>query len=638
LEAVDEFHFIESDLFSYPSNIRLEDQIGLKDFILLMTPILCIGILLFFPFPAFASEKIKKRVKSTSVSDLNEIAKANGFKVLYPSYVREEMASEALKVKSLNKLRKTPIGRRLVEKVEKVVKTSPLFHFKPNFQEKIEKELFLTVGEPIIEKIVTINAINATNKNKILFNKFDNSYLFLFPPAIAILQSVDSEFYQLPNHYQLSEKIRAIRVGALPAVLGWFGQAWGLKKNVEELLGIVRGKKQPKNEKNEPNWTEFFPSESNKSNTNKSEKNLSLFLTQATASGGTFFLVWYFLAIYNKSRREGKKLPVPEFILPDLVPEVRRVTFKEKLYNFAIKLIDLSTPTPYAIILLGTLIYFFVYAGKSNNPVDNAFSFVNTLFQQLVKSTEAAQEYLTEEIKRTNLEAKNAQNELKQEHKLQHEKLTKEHEKVKQELHICQNDIGESVMVNQYSGQVNNNLRSHLQTCERRLAIEEEKNSITSNKINKFKTIIKNEDGSFNEQKFDQLAAEVQDIIHNDIMNTQVLQKVHSRSEDRLLNIDRSLPPFPIKRVERVVEYKTPANQFIDGILNIFGIQTQVSQPTETVLIRRSPTTLTTPTIITTNEHFEHFTEHGSVNSVGSISSKQEDKSEGFKGDIVEGK
>jgi hypothetical protein len=59
LEVVDAFHFIESDLFSYPSNIRPEDQIGLKDFILLMTPVLCIGILLFFPFPAFASEKIK---------------------------------------------------------------------------------------------------------------------------------------------------------------------------------------------------------------------------------------------------------------------------------------------------------------------------------------------------------------------------------------------------------------------------------------------------------------------------------------------------------------------------------------------------------------------------------------------------
>jgi hypothetical protein len=82
---------------------------------------------------------------------------------------------------------------------------------------------------------------------------------------------------------------------------------------------------------------------------------------------------------------------VPEFILPDLVPEVRRVSTKEKLYNFAMKLIDLSTPTPYAIILLAIFIYFFVYAGKGNNPVDNAFSFVNTLFQQLVKATEATE-------------------------------------------------------------------------------------------------------------------------------------------------------------------------------------------------------------------------------------------------------
>lgn len=340
---------------------------------------------------------------------------------------------------------------------------------------------------------------------------------------------------------------------------------------MEQVIDVVRGKKQPKNE---TNWTDFFPSETN--NTNKSDKNnFGSVISQMGMSGGSVLAIWYFLALYNKSRREGKKLPVPEFILPDLVPEVRRVTFKEKLYNFGMKLIDLSTPTPYAIILLATFIYFFVYAGKSTNPIDNAFSFVNTLFQQLVKATETTQDYLTQEIKRTSEEAKNAQKELKEEHRLQHEKLTKDHEKITQELNICQNEIGESVIVNQYSGQVNHQLRKHLQTCEHRLAIEEEKNSITSHKINKFKTIIKNEDGSFNEQKFDILASEVQDLIHNDIMNSQVLQKVNYRSEDRLLNIDRSLPPFPIKKVD---EYNSPGNQFIDGILNLFGIPNKQSE------------------------------------------------------------
>jgi hypothetical protein len=374
----EEIHFIESDLFSYPSNIRTENQISLKDFFVIITPVLCIGIFLFFPFPAFATEKIKQKVKETSVSDLSnldEIAKANGFKVVYPSYVKEKIASEALKAKSLGKLGKTSVGRRLVEKVEKVVPRSiipPLFNLKPHFQ---DKELFIKVGEPIIEKIFITNRING---NKILLNKFENSYLFLFASAIGILQLVDSE-----NVVLTLEKLEKIRGGALPAVLGWFSQA---KKNVEQVIDVVRGKNPPKNE---ANWADFFPSEGS-SNTNKSDKNNTNFgsvLSQINASGGSgasLIAIWYFLALYNKSKREGNK-----FL--DLVPEIRRVSFKEKLYNFAMKLIDLSTPTPYAIILLATFIYFFVYAGKGNNPVDNAFSFVNTLFQQLVKATEATE-------------------------------------------------------------------------------------------------------------------------------------------------------------------------------------------------------------------------------------------------------
>jgi hypothetical protein len=358
-------HFIESDLFTYPSNTLSEDQVTLNDFFVVIGPIICIGIFLFFPLPALAGEKIKQKVKATPVRELNEIAKANGFTVRYPSAVREQIAFEALKVKSVGK----KIGRRLVDKVEKI---PPLFYFKPRFQ---DKELFIKVGEPIIEKIFITNGING---NKILLNKFENSYLFLFASAIGILQLVDSE-----NVVLTLEKLEKIRGGALPAVLGWFSQA---KKNVEQVRDVVRGKNPPKNE---ANWADFFPSEGS-SNTNKSDKNNTNFgsvLSQINASGGSgasLIAIWYFLALYNKSKREGNKLL-------DLVPEIRRVSFKEKLYNFAMKLIDLSTPTPYAIILLATFIYFFVYAGKGNNPVDNAFSFVNTLFQQLVKATEATE-------------------------------------------------------------------------------------------------------------------------------------------------------------------------------------------------------------------------------------------------------
>ena len=313
---------------------------------------------------------------------------------------------------------------------------------------------------------------------------------------------------------------------------------------------------------NNSNWSDFFPSDnsnSRTSNTPAPDKTIVSFIKQVGASSGSVLVIWYFLAVYNKSRRTGKKLPVPEFIFPDLVPEVRRVPFKERLYNFAMTLIDLSTPTPYAIILLALFIYFFKYAGKENNPVDNAFSFVNTLFQQLVKATETTQNFLTEELKRTNEEAKKAQEELKEEHRLQREKLT-------QELNVCQNDMGESLITNQYSVQVNNQLHVHLDTCERLLAMEEEKGLITSRKISQFKAIIKNEDGSFNEQKFDTLASEVQEVIHNDLMNSDNLQKINQRAEDRLFNIDRSLPQYPKKIVQN-----NPFVEGLEGVLKIFG-------------------------------------------------------------------
>ena len=549
-------HVIETDVISYPSFVKPEDQVSLGKFLLLLSPVLVFGILLCVPLPAFASEKIKERVKSTSVSELeslNEIGKNNGFKVFYPSAIREKMALEAKRIKSGGNGGKTSIGRRLVEKV---IKKAPLF--KPKFQ---EKEILLEVMEPIIDKIVVINRSNVSNASKIISNKIENIYFLLFPAVIGINRI---------------ERIRDVRGGGLTAVFGWLGSAWGYRKSVEKVLNLVRGKKTKSsnsdtnsNSSNSSNWSDFFSSEnSNTSNTPTPDTTIVSFIKQVGASSGSVLVIWYFLAVYNKSRRRGKKLPVPEFILPDLVPEVRHVPFKEKLYNFAMTLIDLSTPTPYAIILLALFIYFFKYAGKENNPIDNAFSFVNTLFQQLVKATETTQNYLAEELRRTNEEAKNAQKELKEEHRLQREKLT-------EELNVCQKDMGESLIFNQYSGQVNQQLRSHLDTCERLLSKEEEKSLITSRKISQFKAIIKNEDGSFNEQKFDTLASEVQDVIQNDLMSSQALQKVSQRWEDRMLNIDRSLPAFPVKKV---VEYNSPVDKFIDGIFNIFGIQTRPSE------------------------------------------------------------
>jgi hypothetical protein len=144
--------------------------------------------------------------------------------------------------------------------------------------------------------------------------------------------------------------------------------------------------------------------------------------------------------------------------------------------------------------------------------------------------------------------------------------------------------MGESLIVNQYSGQVNNKLRSHLETCERLLSMEEEKTIITSRKINKFKDIIKNEDGSFNEQKFGILASEVQSMVDTDFLSSQILQKVQQRSEDRLLNIDRSLPPFPMKKVVPSKK-QSPINRFADGfadgVINLFGIFGITVEPAE---------------------------------------------------------
>jgi len=433
-----------------------------------------------------------------------------------------------------------------------------------------------------IENIIVINS--TTN----IYHKIEKGYFFLFPAAIGLLQYLESE--NSGNHtqgnknkinvftLQIMERIEKIRGGALPAIFGWLGGAWGLKNNVQQVINLVGDKKKEKQNKNDIKWTDFLLSEnSNPSNQNpNSNTSFGSLIKQVGASSGSVLLIWYFLAIYNKSRRVGKKLPVPEFIMPDLVPEVRRIPFREKLYNLVMTLVDLSTPVPYAIIVLATFIYFFMYAGKSTNPIDNAFSFVNTLFQQLVKATETTQEFLTDEIRRTAEEAKNAQKELKEEHRLQRDKLT-------QNLNACENQISEILVTNNYLGQVNQNLNGHLQMCEQQSAKEYEINQITAKKIIEFGAIIKKEDGSFNQDKFNQLTSEIKDVIDNGITSSKILQKIQQRSEDRLYQIERSQPPFPIKKV---VEYNSPANQFIDGVLNLFGIQIKSNQKGQ--IIKRS--------------------------------------------------
>ena len=555
-ESTQSTHDIDQGFISYPSTTKSEEQVTLKQFLQITVPYFLIGLLVFAPLPVLASQqlkrKIEKKITSTTIEELDTVAKSSGFKVFYPTKIRAEIA---LKARLLANKGKTCIGRKLVE-IPTPLKRSPLF--KTKF---VKPEVFFEVTPGILLKEIKKTPLQKT--------VVELPLTVLIPASVGLLQALNVRLENL----QLIEKIRGGVFPSLPAAIGWIGNVLNAKNKAGQIYDTLRGKKtKPSNSdtnSNSSNWSDFFPSEnSNTSNTPTPDLTIVSFIKQVGASSGSVLVIWYFLAVYNKSRRRGKKLPVPEFILPDLVPEVRHVPFKEKLYNFAMTLVDLSTPTPYAIILLALFIYFFKYAGKENNPIDNAFSFVNTLFQQLVKATETTQNYLAEELRRTNEEAKNAQKELKEEHRLQREKLT-------EELNVCQKDMGESLIFNQYSGQVNQQLRSHLDTCERLLSKEEEKSLITSRKISQFKAIIKNEDGSFNEQKFDTLASEVQDVIQNDLMSSQTLQKVSQRWEDRMLNIDRSLPAFPVKKV---VEYHSPVDKFIDGIFNIFGIQTRPSE------------------------------------------------------------
>lgn len=349
-------HVIETDVISYPSFVKPEDQVSLRKFLLLLSPVLVFGILLCVPLPAFASEKIKERVKervkSFSVNDLenlNKIGETNGFKVIPPRTIRERIASEAQKLKSTK-------GRKVFPRSLKdpVVKKVPLFllkNFKPTF---VKKEILLEVLEPHVENIIVTNCTNHISKN--ISNKIENIYFLLFPAAIGINRI---------------ESIQGTRGGALPAVFGWLGNAWGYRNSVKKVLNVIRGKKTKPSNSNSSNWSDFFPSENSRTSNTNPDTNFVSLIKQLGASSGSVLLLWYFLAVYNKSLRTGKKLPVPEFILSDLVVEVRRVPFKEKLYNFAMTLIDLSTPTSYAIILLAMFIYFLKYAGKENNPVDN---------------------------------------------------------------------------------------------------------------------------------------------------------------------------------------------------------------------------------------------------------------------------
>ena len=45
-------HFIESDFFTYPSSTKSEDQVTLNEFFVVIGPMICIGIFLFFSTPS----------------------------------------------------------------------------------------------------------------------------------------------------------------------------------------------------------------------------------------------------------------------------------------------------------------------------------------------------------------------------------------------------------------------------------------------------------------------------------------------------------------------------------------------------------------------------------------------------------
>jgi hypothetical protein len=59
------------------------------------------------------------------------------------------------------------------------------------------------------------------------------------------------------------------------------------------------------------------------------------------------------------------------------------------------------------------------------------------------------------------------------------------------------------------------------------------------------------------------------------LTSSKTLQKVHQRSQERLSASERSAPLFPSKKI---VQYNSPANRIMDGIFNLFGIQTKFTK------------------------------------------------------------
>ncbi len=88
-------HDIDQDI-SYPSTTRSEEQVTLQQFLHITIPFFLIGLLVFAPLPVLASQqlkqKIEKKITSTTIEELDAVAKSSGFKVFYPTKIRAEMA------------------------------------------------------------------------------------------------------------------------------------------------------------------------------------------------------------------------------------------------------------------------------------------------------------------------------------------------------------------------------------------------------------------------------------------------------------------------------------------------------------------------------------------------------------------
>jgi len=273
------------------------------------------------------------------------------------------------------------------------------------------------------------------------------------------------------------------------------------------------------------------------------------------------FFTWWLLKIISENQHPNKKIPVPDLPFSVPIPKIREKTFSEKMREFASALVDFGTPTPYIIILVGILIWYFTYRKSS---LSESFRFMDTMFTTLSKNwNQALNDYRTN-LQQTQAEAKKANEEILNSSRIKVQEL-------ENKINILENKVQTKQSKIEEQTQTINNLKFNndyagrsLADCQVDVSECRVENQQIINGVAYVENELKNQYGNVDCQK-----------VQNS--NYQITHRINDYIQDNSKNIHRELHKEVNIAIQQYPDKIQP--RFLDGVKEFLGIKTNPNNP-----------------------------------------------------------